>query len=150
MIYLDASIVFSLYCPDQHSAYAASLIAATRAPLILSSFCEFEAVNAFSLRVFRKEMAEQEARRSRQMLDVNIESGAYQLRPLPAGAFTRAKALAEKITPLTGVRAADLLHIAAALELGAKSLYTFDQKQHQAAQAVGLTVNQLPTSSTAP
>jgi hypothetical protein len=36
------------------------------------------------------------------------------------------------------------LHIAAALELGAKYLYTFDLRQHQAAQAVGLKVNQLP------
>jgi predicted nucleic acid-binding protein len=45
---------------------------------------------------------------------------------------------------LIGVRAADLLHIAAALELGAKSLYTFDQKQSKAAQAAGLAVNELP------
>ena len=65
------------------------------------------------------------------------------MRPLPATAFVRARALAEKITPSVGVRAADLLHIAAALELGAKSLYTFDQRQHQAAHAVGLTLNKL-------
>ncbi|MGD0631066.1 MAG: type II toxin-antitoxin system VapC family toxin [Terracidiphilus sp.] len=145
MIYLDASIVFSLYCPDRNSAFALSLIAAAGAPLILSSLCEFETVNAFSLSVFRKEMMEHEALRARQKLDLNIEWGAYLVRPLPESSFTRAKALAQKITPSIGVRATDLLHIAAALELGAKSLFTFDQRQHEAAQAAGLKLNQLPT-----
>ena len=145
MIYLDASIVFSLYCADRNSVFAVSLIAAARAPLILSSLCEFEVVNAFSLCVFRKEIVGQEAQRARRKLDMNIESGAYLLRPLPESAFTRAKALAQKITPSVGVRAADLLHIAATFELGAKTLYTLDQKQHQAAQAAGLTVNHLPS-----
>jgi predicted nucleic acid-binding protein len=144
MIYLDASIVFSLYSPDRNSIFAASLIAAARAPLVLSSFCEFEVVNAFSLRVFRKEISEQEALGARRKFELNIESGVYLVRSLPESAFTRAKALAEKFTPSIGVRAANLLHIAAAIELGAKSLYTFDQRQHRSAQAAGLKVNQLP------
>lgn len=145
MIYLDASVVFSLYCPDRNSALAVSLIATGHGPYILTSLCEFEAVNAFSLRVFRKEIGEQQANQARQKLDANIDSGAYLVRPLPEGAFARAKALSKKITPSVGVRAADLLHIAAALELGASALYTFDQKQRQAAQAVGMAVNPLPT-----
>ena len=144
MIYLDASFVFSLYRPDRISPFAASLLAAARAPLILSSFCEFEVFNAISLCIFRKEISEYEALGTRRKFDINIQSGAYLVRPLPETAFARAKALAEKITPSIGVRAADLLHIAAAIELGAKSLYTFDQKQHKSAQAAGLKVNQLP------
>ena len=143
MIYLDASIVFSLYVADRNSAFAVPLMAAAREPLILSSLCEFETVNAFSLCVFRNEISEREALGARLKLEMNIESGAYLLRPLPESAFTRAKALAQKITPTVGVRAADLLHIAAAFELGAKTLYTLDQKQHLAAQAAGLAVNEL-------
>jgi predicted nucleic acid-binding protein len=143
MIYLDASVLFSLYLPDRNSAFAASLIASARAPLILSSFCEFETLNAFSLSVFRKEIIEQDAQRARKKLEINMESGTFLVRPLPENAFTRAKALAQKITPSVGVRAADLLHIAAALELGARAIYTFDQRQHQAAQAAGLSVNPL-------
>jgi predicted nucleic acid-binding protein len=141
VIYLDASVVFSLYCSDANSVYGVSLVGAAREPLILSALCEFEAVNALSLCVFRKEMGEQEAMRVRGKFEMNIESGAYLLRPLPESAFARAKSLAKQITPSAGVRAADLLHIAAALELGAKSLFTFDQKQQKAAQAAGLAVN---------
>jgi predicted nucleic acid-binding protein len=146
MIYLDASIVFSLYSPDANSALAASCVTAAREPLILSSFCQFEVFNALSLCIFRNEISEQEALATRRKFDSNIESGAYILRPLPESAFARARNLAEKITPSIGVRSADLLHIAAAIELGAKSLYTFDQKQHSAAQAAGLKVNRLPKS----
>jgi predicted nucleic acid-binding protein len=150
MIYLDASILFSLYCADANSSSAISLVSAARAPLILCSLCEFEAVNAFSLCVFRKEIGEAEALKIRRKLDMNIEAGSYLLRPLPESAFTRAKALAQEITPSVGVRATDLLHIAAALELGAKSLYTFDQRQHQAAHVASLAVNPLPSASTRP
>lgn len=144
MIYLDPSVIFSLYGVDSNTPAAVSLVRDASEPLVLTPFCELETFNAFSLGLFRMELSESEAGRLRHDFELDLEAGVYQLSPLPAGAFTRAKALAEKITPSIGVRAADLLHIAAALELGAKSLYTFDQKQHTAAQAAGLTINQLP------
>lgn len=145
MLYLDASVLFSLYCSDRNSAFAASLIATVRDHLVLSSLCEFETLNAFCLSVFRKEITEQDAQRARRKLEINIEAGVFLIRPLPEHSFRRAKTLAQRITPSVGVRAADLLHIAAALELGAKTLYTFDQRQHQAAQSAGLSVNPLPS-----
>ena len=145
MIYLDPSVIFPLYATDSNSTEAASLIHSASVPLLLTPFCELETLNSFSLGLFRKQLSETETWRLRHNFELDLEAGVYQLRPLPAGVFTRAKVLAEKITPSVGVRAADLLHIVAALELGAQSLYTFDQKQHQAAQAVGLTVNRLPT-----
>jgi predicted nucleic acid-binding protein len=144
MIYLDPSVIFSLYGTDSNTIGALSLINNASEPFVMTPFCEFETLNAFSLGMFRNQLSESEAGRLRHDFQLDIEAGVYQQRPLPTAAFTRAKALAEKITPSVGVRAADLLHIAAALELGAKTLYTLDQKQHQAAQAAGLKVNQLP------
>jgi predicted nucleic acid-binding protein len=144
MIYLDPSVIFSLYGTDSNSPLAASLIRDASEPLVLTPLCELETLNAFSLGLFRKQLLESEAWRLRYNLELDIEAGVYQLHPLPVEALSRAKSLAQIITPSTGVRAADLLHIAAALELGARTIYTFDQKQHAAAQAVGLTVNQLP------
>lgn len=144
MIYLDPSVIFSLYCTDSNTTLATSLIRNASEPLLLTSFCELETLNAFSLGLFRKELLEGEAWRLRYDFELDLEAGVYQLRPLPAAAFTRAKALSQRITPSVGVRAADLLHIAAAFELGAKTLYTLDQKQHRAAQAAGLTVNPPP------
>jgi predicted nucleic acid-binding protein len=143
MIYLDPSVIFSLYCTDSNTPLATSLIRNASEPLLLTPFCELETLNAFSLGLFRKTLLDGEAWRLRHDFELDLAAGVYQQRPLPSGAFTRAKAMAQKITPAVGVRAADLLHIAAAFELGARTLYTLDQKQHQAAQAAGLAVNEL-------
>jgi predicted nucleic acid-binding protein len=144
MIYLDPSVIFSLYCADSNTASALSLIRNGNEPFLLTPFCELETLNAFSLGLFRKELSETEVMLLWRNSESDLEAGVYQQRPLPPGAFTRAKALSRMIAPTIGVRSADLLHIAAALELGATSLYTFDRKQHQAALAAGLPVNPLP------
>jgi predicted nucleic acid-binding protein len=77
-------------------------------------------------------------------LERNLHNGVFGLRPFPENTFTRARTLAQMLTPVIGVRTADLLHVAAALELGAKRLYSFDQKQRKAAESAGLKLNPLP------
>jgi predicted nucleic acid-binding protein len=144
MIYLDASVVFSLHFRDGNTVEAIKLVGAATEPLIVSSLCEMETVNAFALRVFRNEMLERNMRNAVRDLESDLRVRIVHWRPIPEPAFVRAKELSLKIAPSVGVRAADLLHIAAAFELGAKRLYTFDRKQHTAAQAAGLPVNQLP------
>jgi len=144
MIYLDASVLFSLYFRDRFTAEALHLANAATEPLLVSTFCEMETVNAFALRVFRREMSGRNMDVAVKDLDDDLRSGFLQLRLIPDAAFTRAQALSKKLTPSVGVRAADLLHISAALELGATSLYTLDRRQHEAARAAGLLVNQLP------
>jgi predicted nucleic acid-binding protein len=42
--------------------------------------------------------------------------------------------------PVTGTRTLDTLHVAAALALGAKEFWTFDDRQAKLATAVGLNV----------
>lgn len=56
MIYLDTSLLVSLYCPDANSQQAAALVGQTRKALLVTNLCELEAVNAFHLRLFRKEI----------------------------------------------------------------------------------------------
>jgi predicted nucleic acid-binding protein len=144
MIYLDASIVFSLYFRDSNTVEALHLVAAATEALLVSALCEMETMNAFALRVFRNEMSIRNMDNAVRDLESDLRSGFLQWISFPEAAFIQAKTLSRKITPTVGVRAADLLHIAAALELGAKTIYTLDQKQLKAAQAAGLTVNQLP------
>jgi len=144
MIYLDSSVVFSLHFRDANTPAALALVAGAAESLLINSLCELETVNAFNLRVFRKEMSAINRDNAVRDLEADIRSGVMNLRPLPDAAFVRAKALAHSFTPAIGVRAADLLLVAAAIELGAASLYTFDQKQRQTAHAAGLSVNPVP------
>lgn len=144
MIYLDPSVLFSLHFRDANTSAALALVAGASESLLITPLCELETVNAFSLRVFRKEMLPINRENAVRDLEEDIRSGVLNLQPLPESAFTHARTLAESLTPSIGVRAVDLLHVAAALELGAGALYTFDLKQHRTAQAAGLKINLLP------
>jgi predicted nucleic acid-binding protein len=143
MIYLDSSFVVSLHFRDANSAAARTLVGSAADPLLISSLVDVETVNAFCRRVFRKQMTLANLQNAVRDLELDIKSGVLSFQVFPDAAFSRAKVLAQTFTPSIGVRAADLLHVAAALEIGARSLYTFDAKQHQAAQAAGLAVNPL-------
>jgi predicted nucleic acid-binding protein len=144
MIYLDTSVLVSMHIRDANTPAALMLVRGADEALMMSSLAEFETVNAFSLRVFRNEMTAINRDNAVRDLDDDVEDGVLNLVPVPDGAFARAKALAQTLTLTIGVRALDLLHVAAALELGASSLFTFDLKQHRTAQAAALTVNPLP------
>jgi predicted nucleic acid-binding protein len=76
-------------------------------------------------------------------LESDLRAGIVIVKPVPDAAYARAKSLAQALTPSIGLRAADVLHVAAAIELGAGALFTFDQRQHKAATAAGLAVNPL-------
>ena len=111
---------------------------------LISTLVELETVNAFGLKEFRKEITSRQAEASLQKSEKAVSSGIYHLHSLPESAFERASQLSRKLTAMLGTRTADLLHVAAALELGAASLFTFDLQQRKMAEAVGLKLNPWP------
>jgi len=143
MIYLDSSIIFSVHAKDVNTPAAASLLRSAGEPLVLTELCEVEFINALCRREFLKQITREQAEASMNDLDLNVHQGVFQSLPFPETAFALAKTLVRRFTPSIGVRAADVLHVAAAIELKAAALYTFDQRQHRAAKAAGLTVNRL-------
>ena len=144
MIYLDSSLLVSLYCLDANSVAAAGALQAAKAKLLITALGELETVNAFGLRVFRKEITASQADAARLTFEKDILAGVFLLRALPDAAFERAKVLSRQQTPKLGTRTADLLHVAAAVELGAVSLFSFDLQQRKMAQAAGLKLNRWP------
>lgn len=143
MIYLDASFVCSLHMRDSNTTAALRLAEEASEPLVISSLVEVEAVNAFCLRLFRREWTYLNMEKAVRDMAADIQSGLLLLKLLPETSYGRAKSLALALTPSIGVRSADLLHVAAAIEVRANALYTFDQRQHKAASAAGLKVNPL-------
>jgi predicted nucleic acid-binding protein len=144
VIYLDTSFLVSLYCPDANSGPAAILAQSADQPMIVTDLCDVEAFNAIALRVFRREISQRQADTSVNHLDTDLRNQVFHLATLPQAAFQRTRTLSRQITPKIGTRTADLLHIAAALELGATSFYTFDVRQRRAAQAAALKSNPIP------
>ena len=141
MIYADASFLVSLYGPDTNSAAAARAMRTAKQPAVLTILGELEVVNAFGLRVYRNEASAMEARVSLENFNKDLREGALRLRPLPELVLERARHLSEQTTARLGTGATDLLHVAAALEMGAEFLYSFDKQQRKLAQAVRLKVN---------
>ena len=140
-IYTDASFLISLYSPDANSAVAAQIMRTSAGERYVTVFGELEVVNAMQLRVFRKELSGPQVQSSLNDFEKDLRNGILLLRPLPEQVFERAGQLSRQTTARLGTRTADLLHVAAALELGAECLYSFDQQQRKLARAVGLKVS---------
>lgn len=140
-IYADSSFLVSLYSADANWAVAARTMETSKGECLVTTLGELEVVNAFGLRVFRKEISAGQAQSSLIDFEKDLRDGILQLRALPEPVFERARLLSQQTTPKLGTRTADLLHIAAALELGVDYLYSFDQHQRKLAQTVHLRLN---------
>ncbi len=140
-IYADASFLISLYSLDANSRIAGQTMRASSGEHYVTVFGELEVVNALHLRVFRKELSGSQVQSSLNDFEKDMRDGIFLLRSLPEQVFERAGQLSRATTARLGTHAADLLHVAAAVELAADYLYSFDQQQRKLARAIGLKVN---------
>ena len=120
---------------------AARTVKASVGERFLTILVEFEVINAFGLRVFRKEITAAQAQSSLSDFEKDLRDGIFQLRGLPDTVFERARQLSRRTTAKLATRTADILHVAAALELGVDYLYSFDRNQRKLAQTVRLKLN---------
>lgn len=141
-IYADSSFLVSLYSADSNSAAASSTMEASSGECLVTTLGELEVVNAFGLRVFRKEVSAAQARESLLDFEKDLRDGSLQLRGLSDAILEQAGQLSRQTTAKLGTRTAELLHVAAALELGADYLYSFDRQQRKLARSVGLKQNE--------
>jgi hypothetical protein len=114
---------------------------ASRGDRFLSTLGELEVVNALELRIFRKEISHAQAQSSLDDFEKHLREGVFDIRGFVDVFFDRARQLSRQTTAKLSTRTADLLHVAAALELGANYFYSFDQQQRKLAQAVRLKLN---------
>jgi predicted nucleic acid-binding protein len=139
--YADTSLLFSLYAQDAHTARAAELVATLHEALILTPLQRFELRNALRLSVFRGEIADDECRRILALIEVDIKTGTLVETPVAwVEVYAEAEALSAAHTSKAGVRALDVLHVAAAVAVGAGTFYTFDARQKILAAKAGLKV----------
>ena len=136
-IYADTSFLVSLYLPDRHSAEAEQRMA-SKPRIWFSPLHRAEWMHAVSQHVFRKEITALEARRAQAELHRDLEDGLWLKVNLPESVWGTCAELARRHGPRLGVRTLDSLHVAAALELGAKAFWTFDERQAKLAQAESL------------
>ncbi len=141
MEYADTGFLLSLYLPETTTAAAAATMRNTTAPLPLIALTLLELRNGFRLAVFRRYISEHQRAQCWEQLERDIAGGVYE-RATVSGPqlYERAAGLVDAHSARLGTRTLDVLHVTAALLLGAKTFLSFDRRQCKLAVAVGLHV----------
>jgi len=139
--YADSSFLVSLYVEDSNTATSKNYLAKNAYTVALTIFSKSEAEHAIRTMAFRKRITIGEMTQGLLYFERDLEKGIYQLIALENGnLFQRASQLSHRYAQEFGVRYLDMLHIAAALLVGATRFLTFDARQGKLAKAVGLQV----------
>ena len=139
--YADTSVLFSLYVTDANSPKADVWRQSNPGPLDFTGLHRLELRNALSLAVFQQRLTAVESLAAWQKVQEDLAAGLLVAKPEPWGRLLgEAESLAAQHTPSIGSRSLDILHVAAALVLGATEFCTFDTRQSKLAQLAGLRV----------
>ena len=139
--YADTSFLFALMLRDANSAAAGAYLRTHRQPLPFTPLQRCELRNALRLAVFRGNADAAAARAALAQIERDLEAGNLVEAPFSwTDALEEADRVGEKHTATLGIRTMDLLHLGAALSLGAKEFLTFDTRQFACAKALGLKV----------
>jgi predicted nucleic acid-binding protein len=136
-IFADSSFIVSSYVQDLHSAEVIRRMS-LRPEVCATPLNSAEVAHAIHQYAFRGKLSLFEARRAWLDFEQDCSSGVWLLTSLPPRIWDATIDLARRHGPTLGVRTLDSLHVACALELKAKSFWTFDDRQLRLAEAVGL------------
>jgi len=138
--YADTSFLVSLYVFDDNSPQASAIFASASLPFLLTPLIEAEIVNAFYVRIFRKESGEKQIRASVELFGKDVRAGVFELKSFSNEIFRQASQISARRTAKVGARTLGLLHVASAVFLQTERFCTFDRKQAELARAEGLVV----------
>jgi predicted nucleic acid-binding protein len=141
MVSCDTSFLASLYLLDTYTPKARAKLRQIRPPeeLMLSPFHLYELPNAVRLSVFQGLRNAAAGETILAAFEADLASGYFALPTCNlASVLIEARRLSASHTITGGHRAFNILHVAAALHLGANEFLTFDTNQRKLAAAAGL------------
>jgi len=141
LVCCDTSFLFALYGSDSLTRQAISVASGLQESISVSILNEFELENSIRLSVFRKVLVSADAAIMSADYERDMRLGKLSLATCNlASVLTEAKRLSIAHTQSEGQRAFDILHVAAALHLGAREFLSFDANQRKLAKAEGLKI----------
>lgn len=145
--YPDTSFLCAMYRLQANSAEAASYFAGLSEPLHVTTLLlyEFRQAVRFQIRLNRRDPSKGYSRTggTKMLVDLKADLASGDVITVPAPwpqVHLAAERLSERHTDASGHRSMDILHVATAIELGAKDFLTFDVNQRKLAEAEGLMV----------
>lgn len=140
MIYLDTSAFLKLYIREGGSEQVHSIVVAQRQPLPVVDFLHAEFLNALRLKVFWGELDSATAEHLIALFDDRVYRGQYVHVPTDRVRLLKDFRSLSVHTQSLGCRSLDILHVASALQLEARTFVTFDERQRELAFRAGLTM----------
>ena len=142
--YADTGFLCSLYAPDLHTRRAAARMKHQALPLPFIWLHRIEFRNALRLRVFRGEISGAQRDGSLNALLADLAGGVLvAVAPALDEVLIESERLSANHSETLGTRSLDIIHVAAALVLGAGEFLSFDSRQKALAAAAGLKVPEL-------
>lgn len=140
-LYADTGFICSLHAPDANTPRVLARMKRLREPLHFTALHRLEFRNAMRLRVFRGEITAEQRELSIQAILSDLAADVFRFAdPSWPQAFLEAERLSAAHSESLGTRSFDILHVACALVLGAKTFFSFDKRQGALATAAGLIV----------
>lgn len=137
--YADTGFLVSLYLEESSSKAADAALGPNRQPLPVTPPGMLELRNALNLAVKWRRITLTERDTIWQDVEADIADGFLVPTTIAAADLhTKARELSDRYSATVGTRSLDLLHVAAALLLKADTLFSFDERQRQAAKGEGL------------
>jgi predicted nucleic acid-binding protein len=148
VILCDTSFLFSLYGNDAQSPRALAWVVQCTNSIALSPLTHYEFGNALRFAEFRRLLKPGAAAQYWALFEAAVSQGRLIVETCNlADVVDEAKRLSAIHTVSGGHRGFDILHIAAALKLGATEFLTFDGNQKRLAESEGLRAPLLPVES---
>ena len=137
----DTSFLFALYGTDVHTPRALKWSRSSRVPVWISELADYELGNALRFAEFSKRLARGQAATFWAQYEADRAAGRIRVEVCNlAAVVAEARRLSASHTLTGGHRAFDILHVAAALRLGATEFLSFDGNQKKLAEAENLMV----------
>jgi predicted nucleic acid-binding protein len=138
-IYADTSFLVALYSPEADSLKALKWMQSARHPLPYTPLHRLELRTAIRMRVFRGQITPDQRKQAFVEVESDLSGGILAHMTVPwADAFQKAENLAAAHVETTGIRSMDLLHVAVAQALKARTFLTLELKQRTFAAGAGL------------
>lgn len=138
MLYLDTSAFLKLYIREAGSEAVQGVVEAQSEPLPVWDTLEMDFTNALWLKVFWKEIKEADAQQQLVLFEDRRKRGQYFTPELSRSRLLERFRVVAARASETGCRTMDVMHVAAALELEASMLVSFEERQRRLAELAGL------------
>jgi len=151
--YPDTSFLCAAYRRQMHTEHALAFREKMSEPLHFTGLLEFEFLQAIELQVWlhaqdrSKGYARREADGMISDWGSDVPTGVNRLVPWQSDSVLLVAAdLSTRLTAKGGHRTLDILHVATAVQLGARKFLSFDARQRSLARAAGLQLSPKPTT----